>query len=87
VPVPWFAFGFIACVAVNSLQIIPPDLTSTVIKLDIFMLTMAMTALGMETSLKQVRAMGVKPFVLGGLLFVWLCLGGYFLIKSLNFLI
>lgn len=87
IPVPWFAFGFIACVGINSLGVIPPNATDLIVKFDIFLLTMAMTALGMETSLKEVKAMGLRPFVLAGVLFIWLLLGGYFLIKTLNFLI
>ena len=45
------------------------------------MLTMAMTALGTETSLDKFRQAGAKPFVLAGLLYVWLVVGGYFLTK------
>ena len=39
---------------------------------------MAMCALGMETSLEKVRKVGPKPFLLAGILAVWLGVGGYF---------
>ena len=45
------------------------------------MLTMAMTALGTDTSIDKFRQAGAKPFVLAGLLYVWLVVGGYFLTK------
>ena len=40
-----------------------------------------MTALGTETSLDKFRQAGAKPFVLAGLLYVWLVVGGYFVTK------
>ena len=43
---------------------------------DTFMLTMAMTALGTETSIDKFKHAGAKPFVLAGLLYVWL-VGAY----------
>ena len=50
---------------------------------DTFMLTMAMTALGTETSIDKFKHAGAKPFVLAGLLYVWLVVGGYFVTKYL----
>jgi uncharacterized membrane protein YadS len=61
---PWFAVLFIACIGINSLGIIPKQAVSVINSLDIFMLTMAMCALGMETSLEKVRMVGPKPFLL-----------------------
>lgn len=43
----------------------------------------AMTALGTETSIDKFRQAGAKPFVLAGLLYVWLVAGGYFVTKYL----
>ena len=53
------------------------------ITLDTFLLTMAMTALGAETSIDKFKQAGAKPFLLAGGLYVWLVLGGYFLSKTL----
>lgn len=44
---------------------------------------MAMTALGAETSLDKFKQAGAKPFLLAGLLYVWLVGGGYLLAKYL----
>ncbi len=85
---PWFAVLFLLCIGVNSLNIIPKDVVQDINDLDTFMLTMAMCALGMETSFAKVRAVGPKPFILAGILSLWLLVGGYAIsswIFSINF--
>jgi uncharacterized integral membrane protein (TIGR00698 family) len=74
--VPWFALGFLACVAVNSLHVLPEAATSTINMLDTFALTMAMTALGIETRLSQIRDAGPRALTTGLILYVWLFAGG-----------
>jgi uncharacterized membrane protein YadS len=37
---------------------------------------MAMAALGLTTHVSAIREAGIKPLLLGGVLFVWLILGG-----------
>lgn len=87
ITIPYFAIGFIVVIALNtfigelvganSVKEIP--LNGTIEYIDTFMLTMAMTALGIETSIDKFKAAGAKPFILALLLFVWLLVGGYFL--------
>ena len=43
----------------------------------------ATTALGAETSIDKFKKAGAKPFVLASLLYLWLIVGGYFLVKLL----
>ncbi len=89
IAVPWFAFGFIGIIGLNSLlqslcgveTVREIPLNGTIEYVDTFMLTMAMTALGTETSLDKFRQAGARPFVLAGLLYVWLVAGGYFVTK------
>lgn len=91
ITVPWFAFGFIAVIGLNSLlqylfgveSVREIPLNGAIEYLDTFLLTMAMTALGTETSLDKFRQAGAKPFLLAGLLYVWLVAGGYFVTKYL----
>jgi uncharacterized integral membrane protein (TIGR00698 family) len=78
--IPWFAFGFIAVSAINSLQIIPENITPVLIKFDIFLLTMAMMALGMETNFQKFKTVGWKPVLLAGGLFIYLLVVGYALV-------
>lgn len=76
VSVPWFALGFAACVVVNSLHLLPGAAMQAVNALDTFALTMAMTALGIETQFSQVRKAGPRALATGLILYVWLALGG-----------
>ncbi|WP_418425171.1 YeiH family protein [Alistipes sp.] len=91
ITMPWFAFGFIGVICLNSLlqylfgveTIREIPLNGTIEYVDTFMLTMAMTALGTETNLAKFKQAGAKPFVLAGLLYVWLLVGGYYVTKYL----
>ena len=84
IAVPWFAIGFMGVIAFNSFDLLPAQLVAGINTLDTFLLTMAMTALGTETSIDKFRKAGAKPFVLALLLYVWLVVGGYFLVKYLT---
>ncbi|KVV45084.1 hypothetical protein WT27_07575 [Burkholderia territorii] len=77
VAVPWFALGFLGFVIVNSLNVLPADVTRTLNVLDTFALTMAMTALGIETRVSQIREAGPRALTTGLILYVWLIAGGY----------
>ncbi|MDR5738297.1 MULTISPECIES: YeiH family protein [unclassified Caballeronia] len=74
--VPWFALGFLALVVVNSLHVLPDAATTTLNTLDTFALTMAMTALGMETRIAQIREAGPRAIATGAILYAWLIGGG-----------
>ncbi len=93
VTVPWFAFGFLLVIGINSLSVylntlstpmgIPAWGSDLINYVDTFLLTMAMVALGAETSFDKFKKAGAKPFILAGILFVWLVGGGYVLAKYL----
>jgi uncharacterized integral membrane protein (TIGR00698 family) len=74
--IPWFAFGFIGMVLFNSLGLLPHNVQIALVDVDTFGLAMAMAALGLTTHVSAIRSAGVKPLLLGGVLFVWLILGG-----------
>lgn len=87
ITIPWFAFGFLLVIGINSL--LPQNLVwldslvNGINQLDTFMLTMAMTALGAETSFDKFKKAGFKPFLLAFVLYIWLMGGGYLLAKYL----
>ncbi len=83
IAVPWFAFGFLAVIGFNSFDLLPQGVVAGINEFDTFLLTMAMTALGTETSFAKFRQAGARPFLLAGLLYVWLLAGGYALSKYL----
>jgi uncharacterized integral membrane protein (TIGR00698 family) len=74
--VPWFAFAFIGMVVFNSLALLPHAAVATAIDVDTFLLAMAMGSLGLTTHLSAIRRAGMKPLLLGCVLFVWLVGGG-----------
>lgn len=63
------------------LDILPSDLVTAIRKLDVFVLTMAMTALGIETRFAQIRKAGPRVMALGLVLYAWLVFGGYGIVK------
>lgn len=79
--IPWFAFGFIGVIVFNSLIFLPAVLVDVINMVDDFALTMAMTALGVETNFKMFKQSGFKTFILAFLLFIWLIIGGYSFVK------
>ena len=91
ITVPWFAFGFIGIICINTLlqeltgvsTVKEIPLNGVIEYVDTFMLTMAMTALGTDTSIDKFKQAGAKPFILALLLYVWLLIGGYFLVDWL----
>lgn len=83
VAVPWFAFGFLTVIAFNSFSLLPSALVNWINEFDTFLLTMAMCALGAETSFDKFKKAGAKPFILAACIFVWLMAGGYMMARYL----
>jgi uncharacterized integral membrane protein (TIGR00698 family) len=87
--IPWFAVYFIGMAGVNSLINIytatAPMETASMIKglignlnlIDTFLLTMAMTALGMGTRFSKFKGLGLAPLYTAGAMFIWLVVGGF----------
>ncbi len=81
VAIPWFAIGFLAVIGFNSFGLLPQNIVDAINYIDTFLLTMAMAALGAETSIDKFKKAGAKPFILAAILFVWLISGGWLLAK------
>lgn len=81
VSMPWFAILFLVVIGFNSFDFLPAGTVDFINSLDTFLLTMAMTALGAETSIDKFKKAGFKPFLLAFILFAWLIGGGYCLAK------
>lgn len=76
VNVPWFAFIFIVIVILHTWIPMSESFVQNMVILDDVLLTMAMFALGLTTHLSAIRQAGVKPLILGALIFAWLIVGG-----------
>ena len=86
IPMPLFAILFVAVCGLNSLNIVPLPVKSFLIEFDVFLLTMAMFALGVETNFEKIKGLGLKPILLAGLMFIWLVGGGMLVNKALYLL-
>lgn len=78
--IPWFAILFIIMAGINSLSLVSNTAVQYINIIDNFLLTMAMSALGMETHMERLKGVGMKPIWLGLILFTWLIFGGYFIV-------
>ena len=81
ISIPWFAIFFLVVIGFNSLGLLSESVVAWINQLDTFLLTMAMAALGAETSFDKFKKAGFKPFLLAAILYCWLIGGGYCLVK------
>lgn len=94
--IPWFAVYFVAMAGVNSLvhgyTLGAPADQAAFIKssialineIDTFLLTMAMTALGMGTIFAKFKGLGLAPIYTAGTMFIWLLVGGFIITKAVT---
>lgn len=68
--VPWFLVGFLVLAAANTLGLVPTAWHGGLSTAATFLITVALTAIGLSTDLPALRATGPRPLLLGGLL--WL---------------
>ncbi len=82
--IPWFAVYFVGMAGFNSLHLIPQDIVSQINIIDTFLLTMAMTALGMGTRFAKFKGLGLAPIYTAGSMFIWLVVGGFIITKMVT---
>ena len=83
IAIPWFAVLFLVVIVFNSFLHLPQVMIDAINYVDTFLLTMAMAALGAETSFDKFKKAGAQPFVLAFCLDLWLIGGGWLLAKYL----
>ncbi len=79
--IPWFAVYFIGVAGFNSLHLVPQNIVDLINEIDTFLLTMAMTALGMGTIFSKFKGLGLAPVYTALSMFVWLVVGGFVVTK------
>jgi len=79
--IPWFAVYFIGVAAFNSFHLIPDNIVNIINEIDTFLLTMAMTALGMGTRFAKFKGLGLAPVYTALGMFIWLVIGGFIVTK------
>ncbi|WP_278846699.1 YeiH family protein, partial [Porphyromonas gulae] len=92
ISIPWFAIWFMVMIGLNTLLLHLAGewgfseqykiIIGVIEKIDTFALTMAMTALGMDAMVSKFREAGMRPFIMAGVLFLWLVGFGYLLAST-----
>ncbi|MEI8388301.1 MAG: YeiH family protein [bacterium] len=67
ITIPWFVLMFLGVIIINSLNIIPQNISKSLINIDNYLMTAAMIGLGLETSLSGMKKTGLKPIYLGAI--------------------
>ena len=81
-PIPWFVVGFLALVALNSLNIFPADLVKVIVTHNKFLLTISLAAMGLKADLRKVCQTGLKPLYLGAASWLFISVLGLGLIAA-----
>lgn len=68
-PIPWFVLGFVLVGALNSTGWLPKDLTNLVLQISIFLMVMAMSAMGLMVDLAVIRQRGLRALGAAALAF------------------
>jgi uncharacterized integral membrane protein (TIGR00698 family) len=72
--VPWFLIGFVLVAAVNSAGVIPAGAHSPLQHASVFLVAVALSAIGLSTNVAALRKAGHRPLLLGALL--WITVAG-----------
>lgn len=86
VKVPWFAFIFILIVLLHTWIPMSVGFEHSMVLFDDILLTMAMFALGLTTHISAIKQAGIKPLILGAIMFLWLIVGGGLINVGISFL-
>ncbi|MGN6608730.1 MAG: YeiH family protein [Jatrophihabitans sp.] len=68
--VPWFLVAFLLVAAVNTFGLIPAAAHAGLSTLSVFLITVALSAIGLTTDVAGFRRAGAKPLLLGALLWI-----------------
>ncbi|TDM45802.1 YeiH family putative sulfate export transporter [Macrococcoides goetzii] len=77
---PWFILYFLMASVITSVINLPNEIITYIKLLSTFMISIAMAGIGLSVSLKQFRAIGIKPVLLGAS--VWFVVAGISLIMQ-----
>jgi uncharacterized integral membrane protein (TIGR00698 family) len=81
VPMPWFVLGFVAMMLFNSLDLLPPVDKVYLIQATTFLLTVALSAMGLETDIRKLRVRGWKPLLVGAASWLFIATFSFCLIE------
>jgi uncharacterized integral membrane protein (TIGR00698 family) len=68
--VPWYLVGFLLVASANSLGLIPQSIHHDLVQISIFLIAIALAAIGLSTNIAGLRRTGHRPLLLGGILWI-----------------
>jgi len=71
-PVPWFLVLFLAFALLNSTGWIPEEWTREIQRADLWLLSVGMAGVGLQTGIADIRAAGLRPIAAGALQWAFL---------------
>jgi len=80
-PIPYFVFGFIGLVLVNSVVTVPAAPKAWIVLATSFLLSMSLAAMGLETDIRKLRAKGLRPLLLGAASWLFIAAFSLMLVK------
>ncbi len=63
--IPWFILGFLGFAGLNSMGIIPTELSAALKEISKFLMVMSLAAIGLKTDIKNMKQAGLKPMLHG----------------------
>ncbi|MEO0969198.1 MAG: putative sulfate exporter family transporter [Cyanobacteria bacterium J06639_18] len=81
-PIPWFVFGFIALMLLNSANIFPDSLKKSVTEFNHLLLTISMAGMGLKTSIIDIKQSGLKPLYLGAISWLFISIFSFSMIEA-----
>jgi uncharacterized integral membrane protein (TIGR00698 family) len=70
VPMPWFVFGFLLVGIANSMGLFPKGIANFILQASVFLLVMAMAAMGLMVDVKIIRRTGLRALGVAVLIFL-----------------
>jgi len=82
--VPWFILWFVGAAVLNTAGAIPNTLHPAIAQAALFLIIVALTGVGLSADAKGIRAAGVRPLLLGFLLWALIAASSLAIAHTLN---
>jgi uncharacterized membrane protein YadS len=68
--IPWYLIGFLIVAAANSVGLVPLRIHHSLTLISLFLIAVALSAIGLSTDLPALRRTGPRPLILGAALWI-----------------
>ncbi len=63
--IPWFILGFLAFAGINSMNLIPVEVSDFLKEASKFLMVMSLAAIGLKTDIRHMKTAGIRPMLHG----------------------